>query len=243
MSDNDNKPDNNEEKDDNVIKFTKPKKKKINKPKEKISAQAQVKAPPLINLPPVTKYLLVIIVAIHLTITFLLSDETVATIYTSLGFIPARWSGVLPFETVTILTPLSHMFLHGSWLHIAMNGIMLMAFGSGVEKWIGGKKMMFIFIFSGLCGIALQYVLDPSSIYPVIGASGGLSGLFAAAFMMISKMQGSSNNGIWPFIILWIIISVIFGFFGSPDGNSVAWAAHLGGFFGGFGALKLLKLI
>jgi membrane associated rhomboid family serine protease len=127
-----------------------------------------------------------------------------------------------------------------------MNGLMLMAFGSGVERGVGAKNMIFIFIFSGLCGIGLQYALNPASIHPVIGASGGISGLFAAAFVLISRTQkkmGGSTSNIWKFIALWIGISVIFGFLGSPDGNAVAWMAHLGGFFGGFAALKLLKLI
>lgn len=246
MSDDYNKENSGKHKNDNIIEFTKHKKQKTTykKTKENISEQPERQNQPIINLPPVTKYLLGIIVVIHLIITLTLSSETAANIYTSLGFVPARWSGVLPFEATTIITPLSYMLLHGSWLHIAINGIMLMAFGSGVEKWLGGKKMMFIFIFSGLCGIALQYVLNTSSIHPVIGASGGLSGLFAASFIMINKMQRISNpRGIWPFIILWVVISVIFGFIGSPDGNLVAWAAHLGGFLGGFIALKLLKLI
>ena len=255
MSDNDNKSDDNN-KDDNVVPFTKPKAKPAPKSKKQDTRKVETKvtmpgatsvsAAPLINLPPVTKYFLGLIVAIHLIITFALSEETAANIYTTYGFIPAFWNSELPFKAVTLITPLSHMLLHGSWLHIAMNGLMLMAFGSGVERGVGAKNMIFIFVFSGLCGIALQYALNPASIYPVIGASGGISGLFAAAFVLISRMQkqmGGAPSSIWKFVALWIGISVVFGFLGSPDGNAVAWMAHLGGFFGGFIALKLLKLI
>ncbi len=255
MSNNDNKSDN-KNKDDNVVPFAKPKTKAEPKAKKQSSQKVQTKiimpstdeinTQPLINLPPVTKYFLGLIVAIHLIITFGLSDQTAASIYTTYGFIPAYWSGELPFKSITLITPLSHMLLHGSWLHITMNGLMLMAFGSGVERGVGAKNMIFIFIFSGLCGIGLQYALNPTSIHPIIGASGGISGLFAAAFVLISRTQkqmGAPSSSIWKFIAIWIGISVIFGLLGSPDGNAVAWMAHLGGFFGGFAALKILKII
>lgn len=245
MSDNETDENN---KDDNVVPFSKPKPTQKKKVKTKIimPSHGTTNAQPIINLPPVTKYFLGLIVAIHLIITFALSDEAASNIYITYGFIPAFWGGESPFKTITLITPLTHMLLHGSWLHIAMNAIMLMAFGSGVERGIGAKKMIFIFIFSGLCGIGLQYALNPASMHPVIGASGGLSGLFAAAFVLISRLQkkmGMPSSSLWKFIAIWIAISIAFGFLGSPDGNAVAWMAHLGGFFGGFIALKILKLI
>ncbi|NQZ14031.1 MAG: rhomboid family intramembrane serine protease [Alphaproteobacteria bacterium] len=235
--------DKNNDENDNVVEFKKPLKK--HKPEEKHSAaKDQNNHPPLINLPPLTQYLLIAIVTIHVILTFLISDELANKIYLDWGFIPARFSGDLPFEPLFILSPLTHMLLHASWIHIAMNGVMFMAFGAGVERWLGAQKMLFILIISGFVGIAVQYILDPSSIYPVIGASGGLSGLFAAALIMINRLQGNANPyGIWPFIILWIVISVLFGMAGSPDGNSIAWAAHVGGFLGGFAALKMIKVI
>ena len=247
----DNKSDN-KNKDDNVVPFAKPKPVQNKKDKKKI--QTKITMPsrdgadgqPIINLPPVTKYFLGLIVAIHLIITLALSDDVSSHIYITYGFVPALWGGDIPFKMMTLITPLTHMLLHGSWLHIAMNGIMLMAFGSGVERGIGAKKMIFIFVFSGLCGILLQYALNPESTYPVIGASGGLSGLFAAAFVLISRLQkkmGMPSSSLWKFIAIWIVISIAFGFFGSPDGSAIAWMAHLGGFFGGFIALKILKLI
>lgn len=252
MSDNES---DNKNKDDNVVLFTplqKPSSKKKKQNTRKIETKItmpstkRVNSAPFINLPPVTKYFLGLIVSIHLIITFALSDEVATNIYTTFGFIPAYWNSELPFKAITLITPLSHMLLHGSWLHLAMNGMMLMAFGSGVERGVGAKNMIFIFIFSGLCGIGLQYVLNPASIHPVIGASGGISGLFSAAFVLISRMQkqmGEAPSSIWKFVALWIAISVVFGFLGSPDGNAVAWMAHLGGFFGGFAALKILKII
>lgn len=213
-------------------------------PRKKPSKPTIAKNEPLINLPPITKYMLGVFITIYLAITFLFNDEQAHWVFIHLGFIPGRFTGVALFEPLMFLTPITHMLLHGSWLHITMNGIMLLAFGSGVERWIGGKKMLLLFILSGLFGVAAHFILNYSSIYPVIGASGGLSGLFAAALVMINRHHAGMTGkyGMWPFIALWIGISVLFGFIGSPDGAQIAWAAHVGGFLGGFVVIKLLKI-
>ncbi|MCI5060316.1 MAG: rhomboid family intramembrane serine protease [Alphaproteobacteria bacterium] len=199
---------------------------------------------PLINLPPVTKYMLGLFIFIHLVVVFGLNAEMTHKVYVSLGFIPGRFTGTALFEPLMFITPVTHVLLHGSWLHLGMNCVMLLAFGSGIERWIGGRKMVIVFIISALFGVVVHFALNATSIHPVIGASGGLSGLFACALVMINRLNpgGTGKYGMWPFIILWIGISVIMGFIGAPDGSMIAWAAHVGGFLGGFVALKLLRI-
>lgn len=253
MSDNKNNDDKKKTTKDNIVslddrrvqKKSTPDKQSIDPSNTARIAQVSAKPPPAINLPPVTKYFLMAIISIHILITLNLSNDILKwTYYTYLGFIPARFSGAAPFEPLALLTPITHMFIHGSWIHIGMNTVMMAAFGTGIERWLGGKRMMAIFFISGLIGIALQFALSPNSYNPVIGASGGLSGLFAAAIIMFNKVNGSFNTkyGIWPIIGVVLATYVIFGFVGSPDGNNVAWAAHIGGFLGGFVALKILKI-
>ncbi|HPF78478.1 MAG TPA: rhomboid family intramembrane serine protease [Alphaproteobacteria bacterium] len=226
-------------KQSNVIPL-RPQKKKTEPPPPKPDPAHE----PLINLPPYTKYLIAIILAIHVVVTLLLTAEQAHWVYINLGFIPGRFSGAAIFQPLALLTPLTHLFLHGSWLHVGMNTVMLLAFGSGVERWLGGQKMIFLFITSGLFGAATHFALNYDSISPVIGASGGLSGLFAAALIMINRYNDGMTGkyGMWPFIILWIGLSVVMGMMGSPDGSQIAWAAHVGGFLGGFIMLKLMKV-
>lgn len=201
---------------------------------------------PLINLPPYTKYLLGFIIGIHLIMAFALSPQWQEWIFIHLGFIPGRFTGTAIFEPLALLTPISHIFIHGGWLHIAMNSIMLLAFGAGVEKWIGGPKMILAFLICSLIGLAAHLALNIDSIQPVVGASGGLSGLFAIALVMLNRQsQGAMSKGKYgylPLIALWVGISVLFGMMGSPDGSDIAWAAHVGGFLGGFLAVKMLKI-
>lgn len=199
---------------------------------------------PLINLPPATKILLGLLIAVHVLVHLALPPQILEWVFLHLAFIPGRFTGAAPFELLALVTPLTHMALHGSWLHIGMNSVMLMAFGSGVERWMGAKRMVLFFLLCGLFGIAAHFILTPFSPYPVVGASGGLSGLFAAALVMINKSRSNIGGrfGIMPFVLLWIGISVLFGMMGSPDGSSIAWAAHVGGFLGGFVILKFMKL-
>lgn len=211
-------------------------------------AARQQKAPsepffkaPLLNIPPVTKYMLVAFLLVHVITNGLLDDRTQYEIFRSFGFVPGYYTGALPFGWEALIGPLTFTFLHGSWTHILLNGFMMMAFGTGVERWMGGKRLFVFFMLCNLCAALAQFVFDPFSPAPVIGASGGLSGLFAAVLLMMQKEQGlgaGNRHGILPFILLWIAISVIFGLIGGPGQSSIAWAAHIGGFLAGFVLFK-----
>jgi len=192
--------------------------------------------PPMINLPPVTKIMLCIIIGVQLVTSFLLSPPSQESLFLTFGFKPSDWtilSGFNPFAFVTLVT---YMALHGGWMHLAMNGAMLMAFGAGCEKWMGSKKFTLFFILCGICAVVAEVMIHPFSTIPIIGASGALSGLFASVLIGLQK-EGrlpAGRYGIWPFAFLWIGISIIFGIFGNDlVGSPIAWIAHLGGFFGG----------
>ncbi len=220
----------------NVLEFKKPKnnKKDDNKPNH----------PPLINLPPVTKALLIIMIAIHAFVFLIMDDDARATFFLNFGFIPSIWTGHNDYaiDFNALISPITYMFLHANLMHIIMNGTMLMAFGAGVEKWMGGKRFLIFFILCGIGALIIETIIHPFSQYPVVGASGGISGLFAA-ILIIMQSQGRLSNGkygIWPIAAIWVGISLVFGLFGGAIvGGTIAWAAHLGGFITGFGLMKL----
>ena len=256
MGSNDNK--NKDDKKSNVVSFKTPRKKQRMKYQDHPnvddgpvtpSASTSSQVEPLINMPPFTKYLLLSLLAVHIIVNFVLNDEQMQWVIFNLGLIPGRFTGAAEFESLALLTPFTSMFLHGGWLHIGMNAVMLLAFGSGIERWMGGRKMIAFFIACGLLGTALHFSLNYHSINPLIGASGGISGLFAAALVMLNKNNTGMTGrfGLWPIAILWVAISVIFGFVDTPQmgigAGEIAWAAHVGGFIGGFAVLKMMKLI
>lgn len=216
---------------------------RMRKDKEKLERKMAGAAEPMINMPPVTKYLIGIILITHLVVHYALSPEQQDWVMMNLGFVPESFNAN-PFSPTVIASLVTHMFLHGGWMHVVMNLFMLAAFGSGVEKWLGAKRLIILFGVSALFGVAAHYLLNSGSAYPMIGASGGLSGLFAAAIVMLSRGQREMGGrvGILPFALIWIGLSIAFGMMGGPDGSMIAWAAHVGGFLGGFLVLKFMKV-
>ena len=195
---------------------------------------------PILRLPPMIKALCGLIVVVFAVQKLLPADLADALVWWG-GFVPARYSGALPFDAAALWSPLTHALLHGGWLHIGMNIGMLMAFGAGLEKQRGAKNLMFLFIVSTLGGALTQFVFYSGSAMPMIGASGGISGLFGAALMGMAQ-QATQHDPRWrtrfrhvlPFVAVWIGISLFFGIFGMPGENQpVAWAAHVGGFIAG----------
>lgn len=216
---------------------------RMRKKKERLERKLSGAAEPMINMPPLTKYLIGLILAAHIIVHYILSPEQQDWIFMNLGFVPEQFNQS-PFSPLILASLFTHTFLHGGWMHVCMNLLMLAAFGSGVEKWLGTKKLVILFFASALFGVAAHYLLNPHSEFPMIGASGGLSGLFAAAIVMLSRGQREMGGkvGILPFALIWIGLSVAFGMLGGPDGSIIAWAAHVGGFLGGFAVLKLMRV-
>lgn len=218
----------------NIVDFRKQKKQKERKNPDQ---------PPLINLPIATKYLLILMIVIHVAVTFFVSDEMRGYLFFNFGYIPAIWTGQSPygFDFNALISPITYIFLHGGFMHIAMNSAMLMAFGSGVEQWMGARRFLIFFFLCGFIAVAVETIIHPFSQAPVIGASGAESGLFAAILVLLQR-QGrlpTGKYGIWPFAAFWIGLSLVFGLIGGTiAGGQIAWAAHLGGFIGGFMLLK-----
>lgn len=211
--------------------------------KEQERALQKAAAGPIFNMPPVTKYLMGLMMGVFILTHLILSPEKSDWVIEHLGFVPADFTEG-SFTLFTIPSLVTHAFLHGGWMHIIMNMFMLAAFGSGVERWLGAKRMLILFFLSAFFGAAFHYLLNMGSTYPMIGASGGLSGLFAAAIVMLSHGQREMGGrfGMLPFALLWIGLSIGFGMLGGPDGSTIAWAAHVGGFLGGFLILKAMRV-
>jgi membrane associated rhomboid family serine protease len=127
--------------------------------------------------------------------------------------------------------------LHGGWLHLVMNMVMLAAFGSPLERTIGRRRMLVLYLLSGVIGAFTHFALFPESTAPVVGASGAISGLFGAVLWLMARPNqwGQRSMRFWPAALIWIAISVAIGFTGMPGvgAGQIAWAAHIGGFVGG----------
>ena len=231
--------------EDNIVDFD-AQAERIKNLKKKHDEAEKKKEPkePLFNLHPAVKLLAILILVPYfvLEIWSNFNFDIKGIAYMNFGFVPAQWDGHLPFTIYTPISLITYNFLHGGLLHIGMNTIMLLAFATGVAKFLGGKRMFVIFFVSSLAGVFSHYLFYIGSPEPVIGASAGLSGLFGALIVMMQRtgMMPSGPRGIWPFVFLWVFVSILFGMMGTPDGHgTVAWIAHLGGFFAGIALMQI----
>lgn len=191
---------------------------------------------PIFNIPRTTKILIGIILAIHIGFFFLeniVKSDNWFEIKYYLSFVPSRYLDFNNLGFDALISPIAHMFLHSGWMHLLINIAILMAIGAGFERNVGGKKMLAIFFITGLCGALIHFLFYSSSINPLVGASGGISGLFGA-FILQQQMTGLMGAGykkLAIIAIIWSAVSILFALMSS--GENIAWTAHLGGFWAG----------
>lgn len=155
------------------------------------------------------------------------------------GFIPQDFNFLNPDSYFFIL---SSMFMHGGFLHIASNLWFLHIFGDNVEDELGHVKYLGFYLLAGLAATLSQYAVDTSSTIPLIGASGAISGVTGAYFILFreARIRSLITTGFYIrtvdlpasfFLGVWFFIQLLSGFttYGAGEGG-VAWFAHIGGF-------------
>lgn len=152
------------------------------------------------------------------------------------GLIPARLSGSLVYDHAlpAPATLVSSIFLHGSWAHLGFNMIFLAWIGRFVEAVLGRWRYLLLFFVSGIAGGLVQVALDPGSPIPVVGASGAISGVFAAYAMIFGRSGGKGEfTRALQLAALWIGLQIATGLVFNMDGGGIAIGAHVGGFVAG----------
>ena len=156
--------------------------------------------------------------------------------------------GTIP-ATATLFTS---MFLHGGWLHIAGNMLYLWIFGNNVEDATGRVRF---FIFYVLCGLFAAYVhafMNQSSLAPMIGASGAISGVLGAYMLLYPRARVVTLIMFGFYIrtvevpamivlVLWFVLQFLNFLISSGSVGGVAWHAHIAGFFAGIFLIGLFK--
>lgn len=189
---------------------------------------------PGLPLPPAVKQLLIANGAIFL-LTRLIPGIDLVQLENLFGFVPADVFGrgrLWQFAT--------YMFLHGGFVHILFNMLLLWMFGTTIEHRWGSRAFLTYYAVCGVGGAVLTWVLGPQSTSPVIGASAAALGLLLAYTLMYPDQQV-----LLYFVIpvkmkylLWAIIAIdLIGAIGLLPGNT-AHFAHLGGVLFGYLYLK-----
>jgi membrane associated rhomboid family serine protease len=213
---------------------------------------------PLQHTPWVTWGLILINVAVF-AYSELLSADSLRYFQYLHGLVPARfafpeWAAKAGFPAGDYTPFVSHLFMHGSWLHMVLNMWLLWIFGDNVEDRMGGVRFLAFYILCGLAASAVHVYANPQSIIPAIGASGAIAGILGAFFFLFPY----ARIVIWVFFLplfvevpaiafvgLWVIIQLYkatTGLVSADPYADVAWFGHLGGFIAGMLLHRLFLL-
>ena len=175
-------------------------------------------------------------------------NESAAILF---GFIPDRWSGaVLPFAAApALLTPLTATLVHGDFLHLLLNMVVLLWCGIAVERILGKGPMLLIYLVSAYVAAVAQWLVDPYAQVPMVGASGAISGIigaFALSFgqqrqIVASRSLNRMLNALW-LLAAWIVLQLMMALLAGLQGVLLATPAHVGGFLAGLALQRPLLL-
>ena len=202
-----------------------------------------------------------------------LNEIQLATAVCNLGLVPAELMGTRPIgfgvplgngmacvvdnEPINWLTPITSMFLHGSWSHIIGNSLFLWVFGNNIEDSMGPWRFLAFYLICGLMAVAVHIATEPASPVPTVGASGAISGIMGAYLVLYPRAR---VNILFFFLIFIRVLPVpawaaLLWWFGwqvvaglpqlssmRPDvsGGVAVWA-HIGGFVAGVLLIKLFE--
>jgi membrane associated rhomboid family serine protease len=195
------------------------------------------------------------------------AEVPLATSVCNLGLIAGEVTGTLPpgvrfplgddlvcltDQGRQLSTVLTHMFLHGSWMHLLGNMWFLWLFGNNVEDAMTRPRFLAFYVLCGLAAAGLQVMTDPRSAIPMVGASGAISGVMGGYLILYPRVRvftiiplGFFMQTIalpaWVMLIYWMALQFFGGIssIGAESGGGVAFWAHVGGFIAGVVLIKL----
>jgi membrane associated rhomboid family serine protease len=173
------------------------------------------------------------------------------------GYVP--WNLVYQLGTryvppaAAFIPVLTSMFLHGSWLHLIFNMLALWIFGDNVEDYVGHFRYLMLYLLSGLAAAALHTFFNLSAAVPTVGASGAIAGIMGAYFVLYPRAKVLTLVPFFVFFV-WLPAWIVLGYFfitqflsgaassivaNNGGSTGIAFWAHVGGFLGGMGLVKL----
>jgi membrane associated rhomboid family serine protease len=157
--------------------------------------------------------------------------------------------------TLDAVAPLiTHMFVHGGWLHLIGNMVYLWIFGDNVEDRLGSGPYFVFYILCGIVAAIGQGLVQPQ---PMVGASGAIAGVLGAYVVMFPAARISTLVFLGIFItIVQLPALIVIGFFvvlqvidafgelrltAHQATANIAYFAHIFGFVAGILLLLLFR--
>lgn len=216
---------------------------------------------PLFRAPKVVLILIAILVGVHVVVLLAGEDWQVWSLY-AFSFIPARISGGAPFPAIwgsQVWSFMTYGLLHADMMHLFFNSLWLLVFGSVVARRLGPLKFLVLACVSTIIGAVATLLTHWGAVAIVIGASGAVSGLMAAAIPLmygaglrlgdtyrmdiatvrpLRPLEILTNRRSFIFTLIWMAVTLFSGASGWTGASfmeegRIAWEAHLGGFVAG----------
>ncbi len=222
---------------------------------------------PILNVPTVVVATIAALVLVHVGRALLLTPEQDIEFLLEFAFIPARYDnsllprGAFPGGTgADIWTFVTYALIHGDLVHLTVNIVWLLPFGSAVARRFGAVRFLLFFALTAAAGAGVHLATHPGAPLPMIGASAAISGYMAAAMRFVFQTGGPLTvfrrdidpqaylvpaaplAAVWhdprilAFLAVWFGLNILFGL-GSVAipgvEQAIAWQAHIGGFFAG----------
>ena len=155
-----------------------------------------------------------------------------------------------PKDPDQLLRLAGYMFLHGGWLHLGGNLLVLFVFGDNVEDALGHLRFLLLYLLAGVAGGAAHCLLGPDPETPLVGASGAIAGVMAAYLLLYPRaklfvLAFARLPVLLPaswFVAAWFGMNLLEAAMGGHGGDhDVAWWAHIGGFVTGLALVLPLR--
>lgn len=203
------------------------------------------------NTTPVVTWSIMAICIIVFLVMIFMPDHMAQHFLYLYGMVPIRYAnprwaydfGLPPDHYLSFLTSL---FIHGGWIHIAINMIFLWIFADNIEDLMGHYRFLLFYILCGLLATYTQWYFSQNLVVPVVGASGAIAGVLGAYFFRFPQAKVVLLVPIlfFPlffeipaiaFLGFWVIMQLMEVFDATMLGTvtSAAWWSHLGGFAAG----------
>jgi membrane associated rhomboid family serine protease len=219
---------------------------------------------PILNVPTIVTAISALLVAVHVVRSFV-SEETDLQILLSLAFVPARYDALpmrLPLpggEAADAWTFITYALLHGDYVHLLVNLVWFLAFGSAVAWRFGSARFAAFFAVTAAAGALAHLLTHWGEFAPLVGASAAISGAMAASMRFAFEaggplgflrdgttrsyrvpaaplMRALRNPQVLAFLGVWFLINLGFGIGSVPElfgEGTIAWEAHIGGLLAG----------
>ncbi len=222
---------------------------------------------PVFRAPPVVLASIGVLVAIHVGLWLAGEDWRIWALY-AFAFIPARF-GTAAFPMIPgsqYWSLVSHGLLHADAAHLLFNSLWFLIFGSVTARRLGALRFLVLAAAATVAGALASLVVHWGEAAILVGASGAVSGIMAAAIPVmfgrgmgwgraytadldhvraLSPAELLRNRNAVIFALVWIAITLYSGATGWTGAGyleeaRIAWEAHLGGFAAGLLCFYLL---